>query len=210
MLQEHRFERVGDNSSRVVDVRVIAATNRDLGTAVREGRFRDDLYHRLNVYRIDVPPLRERREDVVLLAEHFLRRAAERHERPAPVLDEATRAMLERYDWPGNIRELENLMERAVIDTDDDRPLRVLVDDCLGDWCKTSPRACDVPAGDTVLTEREARERDLQNLLGALRLSEGRIFGRGGAAELLGVPPTTLASRIRTLGIDRQRFRRTD
>ena len=115
MLQEREFEPLGSERSQKVDVRVIAATNRDLRQMVAEGRFQEDLFYRLNVIPIQIPPLRERREDIAVLAEHFVGKHAQRSGRPARQLHESALAVLQRYDWPGNVRELENTIERAVV-----------------------------------------------------------------------------------------------
>ncbi len=198
VLQEGEFERVGEERTRRVDVRVIAATNRDLRQEVRARRFREDLFYRLNVFPIESRPLRERREDIPLLASHFLRQASERLRASVLPLTEGDARRLSAYDWPGNVRELENLMERAVILARDGRPNFELPAGSLG----TTVIADDEAApGAPVLTETERRDRDRANIRAALRASGGKVFGPGGAAQILGVKPTTLASRIRSLGL---------
>ena len=207
VLQEGQYESVGDDRTRTVDVRVIAATNRDLAREVREGRFREDLYYRLNVFPIEVPPLRQRDEDVPLLAEQFLARASRKFERPARLSDDDV-AQLRRYPWPGNVRELQNVIERAVITAKGGR-VRL---DLPGDRSEAlpeaevretkDPAADDVPPG-RILTEEAIRELERNNLLAALEQAGGKIYGAGGAAALLGMKPTTLASRIERLGIKR-------
>ncbi|MCA9504819.1 MAG: sigma 54-interacting transcriptional regulator [Myxococcota bacterium] len=206
VLQEGRYERVGEDRSREVDVRVIAATNRDLRREVEAGRFREDLYYRLDVFPIEVPALRERREDIVPLAEHFLRLAASREGRRPPRLGPGERRRLEAYDWPGNVRELQNAIERAFI-LWRGGPFRVELAGSaareghivqLGALAK-DPIATDAP----ILTEEEMRSLERENLRRVLAAAEGRIAGPGGAAERLGLPPTTLASRVRKLGLGR-------
>jgi PAS domain S-box-containing protein len=198
MIEEGMFERVGEARTRKADVRVIAATNRDLKADVRDGRFREDLYFRLNVFPIESVPLRERRDDVPLLAAHFLR-AAERK----MALDElrisiADVRRLTRYDWPGNVRELQNAIERAAILA---RGGQARID--LPDQASARPTRPRRAGGEptAVLTEEDRRERDRANIVAALNACGGKIFGRGGAAELLDVKPTTLASRVKALGI---------
>jgi PAS domain S-box-containing protein len=187
VLQERQFERVGESRTRSVDVRVIAATNRDLAVESRSGRFREDLYYRLNVFPIDVPPLRQRVEDIGPLAEHCLAQTSRRLKiRPRRLAPEEIR-VLEAYAWPGNVREMQNAIERAVI-LAPQGPLRFE----LG---RGAPRAND----EMTLADLERLERDL--IEGALRETGGRIYGNDGAAARLKLPPTTLASRIKRLGI---------
>jgi transcriptional regulator with GAF, ATPase, and Fis domain len=200
VLQDGQFEPVGDDRTRTVAVRLIAATNRDLRADVEAGRFRRDLYYRLSVFPIEVPPLRDRAGDVALLAKHFATLAARRLGVPAPRLLASEVRRLEDYDWPGNIRELEHVVERAVI-LSRGAPLRFDLDpDPRGGRRRAVPdtaEATDV----AILTEAELKQRARQNLHAALRQSRGRIRGPGGAAELLGMKPTTLAARLRALGI---------
>jgi transcriptional regulator with GAF, ATPase, and Fis domain len=201
VLQEGEYERVGDGRTHVADVRIIAATNRDLAQEVAEDRFREDLYYRLNVFPIRVPPLRERPEDVALLAEHFLARASRKLERRAR-LGENDIEELRRYAWPGNVRELQNVIERAVITAKGGR-VRL---DLPGRAPGTAPGRADPGQPSTtsqVLTEEAIRELERNNLLAALERAGGRIYGAGGAAELLGMKPTTLSSRIERLGLKR-------
>jgi len=195
VLQERELERVGDTRTRAVDVRVIAATNRDLRAEVDAGRFRQDLYYRLSVFPIELPPLRERRADVAPLVELFLRRASRGGR--VPKLAPGALERLERYGWPGNVRELQNAVERALI-LAPRGPLRF--DDLAGAQPASSARRPDAPAS-RFLTERELRELEKENLRTALVASGGKVFGPGGAAELLGMKPTTLASRLAALGI---------
>ncbi len=201
VLQESEFERVGDDVTRAVDVRVIAATNRDLQRQVDEGEFREDLYYRLSVFPIEVPPLRRRKEDVVQLAQHFLERTCHDFGRQPMGLNRRQVEMISRYDWPGNVRELKNVIERAVILSQGnvlrlDLSLPEIANPPSGQAQAVAP-----PAGDDVLTDDELRDLQKKNLLKALRQTGWRVSGKGGAAELLGVRPTTLADRIRSFGL---------
>ena len=183
-----------------MDVRIIAATNRDLKKEVEEGRFRQDLYYRLNVFPIEVPPLRERKDDIGQLTTHFLDQAARRLRLPTPKLTDAHLRLLRSYDWPGNVRELQNAAERSLILAQQgalrfDLPVTEL------------PTPAPAPTiddnGATILTDAELRQREQHNMLAALTKSGWKIHGQGGAAELLGVKPTTLISRIKKLGLKR-------
>jgi transcriptional regulator with GAF, ATPase, and Fis domain len=201
VLQEGEFERVGEGRTRKVDVRVIAATNRDLKREVAEGRFRPDLYFRLSVFPIEVPPLRERPEDVVVLAGHFLAEAARRLGRAVPGLTAADARRLRAYSWPGNVRELQHLVERAAIVS---TGRRLILDLPAAPAWAASPRpraGAPSAAPGRVLTDAEFRELERENVRAALRRSGGKIYGAGGAAALLGLRPTTLASRMKVLGI---------
>ncbi|GJE80257.1 Anaerobic nitric oxide reductase transcription regulator NorR [Methylorubrum thiocyanatum] len=199
VLQERQFERVGEERTRAVDVRLIAATNRDLKEEVRRGRFREDLYFRLNVFPVASAPLRERREDVPLIAQHFLRAAARRLNRSDLRLTEADARRLARYDWPGNVRELENVIERAAILAERGR-LRFDLPESRGSGLPQPAPERPADLG-RPLTEEERRARARSEIEAALHLSGGRVFGAGGAAELLGLKPTTLRSRMKVLGI---------
>jgi transcriptional regulator with GAF, ATPase, and Fis domain len=200
VLQEGQYERVGDDRTRTVDVRIIAATNRDLAQEVQTARFREDLYYRLNVFPIQVPPLRERTEDIPLLAEHFLARASRKLERRARFAEEDL-GELQRYAWPGNIRELQNVIERAVITARGGR-LRLDLPGPGADAATGRAVSAD-PQAPPILTEEAIRDLERKNLLAALERSGGRIYGAGGAAEMLGMKPTTLSSRIERLGLKR-------
>ncbi len=193
VLEENNFERVGEEQTRTVDVRVIAATNRDLKQEVRRGRFREDLFFRLDVFPIDSVPLRERRDDIPLLAAHFVQGEGRKLKRDLRLTEGDVRRLMQ-YDWPGNVRELENVIERAAILA---RHARLRID--LPN-VKHASTATQAPS-DRLLTDDERRERDRANILAALESCGGKVFGRGGAAELLDVKPTTLASRIKALGI---------
>ncbi|HEX5138248.1 MAG TPA: sigma 54-interacting transcriptional regulator [Planctomycetota bacterium] len=200
VLQEGEFEPVGSSRSRKVDVRVLAATNRDLEAAIREGRFREDLYYRLNVFPLRLPPLRERGDDVVLIAESFANTlAAKLGVRPA-TLSAADAARLRSYAWPGNVRELRNVIERALI-TSPEGVLRL--EGMLPGPSSPPPGTKTVVTGG-VLTDRDLREVERENLLRALQATGWRVGGAAGAATLLGVKPSTLRSRMAALGIERQ------
>ena len=202
VLQEGQYERVGDDRTRSADVRIIAATNRDLAHEVREGRFREDLYYRLNVFPIEAPPLRERAEDVALLAQQFLARANRKHERRARLGDGDLDA-LRRHAWPGNVRELQNVIERAVI-TAKGTALQLDLPGSRRDVDVDMDRAeAGAPRRSDILTEEAMRDLERSNLLAALERAGGKVYGAGGAAELLGMKPTTLASRLERLGLKR-------
>jgi PAS domain S-box-containing protein len=199
VLQEGQFERVGSDKTISVNVRIIAATNRDLETEAAIGRFREDLYFRLNVFPIPSVSLRERPEDIPLLASHFLASASRRFGREGLRLSQADVQRLQAYDWPGNVRELENVLERAVIISNNGQ-LRLELPDADGtrQTAAALPSAAN-PSG--LLTEQDRRQRDRQMIVQALEKTGGKVFGPGGAAELLGVKPTTLASRIKRWNI---------
>jgi DNA-binding NtrC family response regulator len=203
VLQEKEFERLGETRSRKIDVRIVAATNRDLAAEVEAGRFRADLFYRLNVFPIENPPLRERREDIPLLAEHFVQTAARRLHRPTPRLSEAALRQLMAREWPGNIRELENAIERAVI-LAGEGPLR-FDSPAFGTAVRaattaSSERAAALPQLSRVAMEQHQRE----TIVAALEKTGGTVSGPRGAAELLGVKASTLFSRMSVLGL-RQR-----
>ena len=199
VLQEGEFERVGDEHTRRVDVRVLAATNRDLRTEAEAGRFRLDLFYRLSVFPLDLPALRERRDDIPLLADHFVKLACIRLHRPEPKLPRREMDRLQRYDWPGNVRELQHVVERAVI-LSRGAPLEFQLEEG-----RSRPQAIALPedTGSGFFTEKQWRALERENLLKALTSAGGKVSGPGGAAELLDVNPNTLASRLRALGIAR-------
>ena len=201
VLQESEFERVGDDVTRSVDVRVIAATNRNLEQLIVNGTFREDLFYRLSVFPVDVPPLRERGEDIVQLAQYFLEQTCKDFGREVLGLTRAQAGELRAYDWPGNVRELKNLIERAVI-LSTGKTLRL--DLAMPGLAVDAPAEVAVVASDEeVMTEKEMRELQKANIRKALEQSSWKVSGAGGAAELLGVRPTTLADRIRTYKIKR-------
>jgi transcriptional regulator with GAF, ATPase, and Fis domain len=199
VLQEGQYERVGEDETRRVDVRVIAATNRDLLADVKSGRFREDLYYRLTVFPLHIPPLRERRDDVPRLATHLVALAAKKLGTPPPRISEQQCERLQGYAWPGNVRELQNLLERAVILSRDGK---LYLDPAwLPKQAGESPRRSHTTTAGEVVPDTEWRRRERQNIETALQHAGGRIYGPKGAAELLGVKPTTLQSRLRALGI---------
>ena len=201
VLQESEFERVGDDVTKSVDVRVIAATNRDLEQLMVDGEFREDLFYRLSVFPVNVPPLRDRGDDMVQLAKHFLEQTCTDFGREPMTLTRAQADNLRRYDWPGNIRELKNVIERAVILSSGS----VLRLDVSMPDLKLGPSVLPVveQSPDKVLTENEMRDFQKRNTVAALKQTNWRVSGESGAAVLLGVKPTTLADRIRTYGINR-------
>jgi transcriptional regulator with GAF, ATPase, and Fis domain len=203
VLQEKQYERVGEETTRTVDVRIIAATNRDLHREVEEGRFRQDLYYRLNVFPVEVPPLRERNDDIPLLAMHFLEQAAQRLHLPMPRFTEAMARRLQSYAWPGNVRELQNATERALILAQKGTLHFDLPDAELSETPRAPQPGVGEPGAVEILTEAEMLQRDKQNLIAALNKASWKVHGDGGAAELLGVKPTTLISRIKKLGLKR-------
>ena len=201
VLQEGEFERVGDERTRKVDVRVLAATNRDLKEEVRAGRFRQDLYYRLSVFPIDVAPLRERREDIPHLAAHCLRLASERLKLPLPTLTAGNVAKLQAHNWPGNVRELQNIIERAlIVSGGGSLRLDLPMVEVSGADPGSEPLSS---ASSDVIAENEKLTRERDNVRAALRQSHWKVSGVGGAAELLGIKASTLASRIKKLGLTR-------
>ena len=187
-----------------MDVRVIAATNRDLEKVVEEGGFREDLYYRLSVFPIDVPPLRERGEDIIQLASHFLEKACLDFGHRPLALSRQQFSLLNNYDWPGNIRELKNVIERAVI-LSQGKVLRL--DLAMADILRPSRQRSNKPdrAGVGIMTETELIALQRENMLAALSLSDGRVSGAEGAAKLLGLKPSTFTDRMKKFGIGRKR-----
>jgi formate hydrogenlyase transcriptional activator len=201
VLQEHEFERVGGTGSIQTDVRVIAATNRDLEAAIAAGTFRSDLFYRLNVFPIEMPPLRERREDILLLVEYFIDRFARKAGRRFQAVNKMSLAHLQSYPWPGNIRELQNVIERSVIVCETEN---FSVDDS---WLSRKPLASG-PTSQPELSQRvTAHEKEL--IEAALSESGGQVFGPSGAAARLGMPRSTLESKIKSLKIDKKRYKTT-
>ena len=198
VLQEREFERLGSSRTQHVDVRVVAATNRDLERMIEDGSFRSDLYYRLNVFPITVPPLRDRGEDIPALAQHFVTQCSRRMGRKPPVIPEAVMQALKQWKWPGNIRELQNVIERAVI-LSPDTTLVLPMQDMQARSQRVASDPNPKPTGTFVDVEREA-------ILRALRESGGVIAGASGAAARLGLRRTTLQSKMRRLGIRRPSF----
>jgi len=201
VLQEREFERVGGGRPIRADVRVIVATNRDLYAAMAEKTFRADLFYRLNVFPLEVPALRDRREDIPLLVEYFTQRFGLRAGKRISTIPKAALDAMQDYDWPGNVRELQNLIERAVIISDETAltvDLRWLSGALRCTAASVSPAE---PAGTTLL------EHERSVIEAALRAAKGRVAGPFGAAIQLGMPPSTLESKIKALSIDKRRFR---
>lgn len=198
VLQEKQFERVGEDRTRTVDVRIIAATNRDLWVEVEAGKFRQDLYYRLSVFPIHLPPLRDRIEDVEPLTEHFLRQFAVKMHCEVLKLTAEDVKQLQSYSFPGNVRELQNIVERAIILAQCNR-LNFTMPQVLNRMIVSEFE--EKEAGTSILTYQELRDLERKNIIQALQTSNYRIYGNEGAAELLGSKPTTLISRIKALEI---------
>jgi formate hydrogenlyase transcriptional activator len=196
-LQEKEIERLGGNKTIKVDVRIIAATNRDLNKEVKAGKFREDLFYRLHVFPINLPPLRERKEDLPLLATHFLQRYAQKNGKTIHGLSHKALQEMMSYSWPGNIRELEHIIERSVIITNN----KLIQELSLPDISKMRTATA---ASDFVVKSWEEQERDY--IMEILKLTNGNVKGKAGAAELLQLPPTTLQSKMKKLGILRKHF----
>jgi len=201
-LQEREFERVGDDRTVKVDVRVVAATNRNLEDEVAAGRFREDLYYRLSVFPIEVPPLRERVDDIGPLAKHFLETTCKDLGREPPKMTRRHLEILQAHTWPGNIRELRNVIERAVISSPG---AKLRLESVLTDSAASaSPVSASAQAGESeFLTEEEFRALEKANLVAALEHANWKVWGEGGAAELLGIKPSTLTYRMKNFGIDK-------
>ncbi|MBT5471442.1 MAG: sigma 54-interacting transcriptional regulator [Nitrospina sp.] len=194
VLQEGSFERVGDDKTRTVDVRIIAATNRNLQKEMQEGRFRQDLYFRLGVVPIFVPPLRERREDIPLLATEFIERFARKSNAVRKPLTLENTQKLQAYDWPGNIRELQNVLERSMIISSEES-LEINLEPIRSAFTNAIPK--------DIFSEEKIKMQEKENLISALNKANGKVYGPGGAAEILGLQPATLAYRIKKLGIQK-------
>ena len=198
VIQEGEFDPVGSSETIKVDVRVVAATHRDLLKLSKEGKFREDLYYRLHVFPIEVPPLRDRGGDIGLIAQEMIDQFSKKLNKSPLILSDPDKAILSSYHWPGNVRELQNLIERAIIISQNDTI----------NWHGIIPRdphGSEKPQlkAEVILTSEQLNELEKQNILKALRQTKWKISGSGGAAELLKLPPTTLASRIKALGIER-------
>jgi formate hydrogenlyase transcriptional activator len=199
VLQEREFERVGGGQSIRVDVRVIAATNRDLKSAVADGSFREDLYYRLNVFPLEMPPLRARSSDIPLLLEYFIDRYARKAGKNMRSVDKRTLHLLQSYPWPGNIRELQNVVERSLIVCETET---FTVDES---WL--SQRPLDTRSGGKPLLSAKVADTEREVIEEALRASHGQLFGPSGAAAKLGIARSTLDSKIRSLNINKNRFK---
>ena len=213
VLQEGQFERVGEDTTRKVNVRIIAASNRDLRREVTARRFREDLYYRLSVFPIKMPPLRDRREDIPLLADHFVSLFRLRLKRPDIHFTNDDAERLKQYDWPGNVRELQNVIERAMILAKGGR-LRLDLALAYSRSESSSLEAqaplpsnssdVEVVSSDKILRSQDLKHLERDSIVAALERAHRRISGPGGAAEILGLNPNTLASRMRSLGIKRK------
>ena len=199
VLQEREFERVGGRQPIRVDVRVIAATNHDLKAAVSSGTFREDLYYRLNVFPVEMPPLRERRKDIPLLVEYFIDRYARKAGKNIRSVEKKTLQLLQSYPWPGNIRELQNVIERSVILCETEK---FLIDES---WLSQQPR--DKRSGGRMYLLQKVAATEKEIIEEALRESRGRVFGPSGAAAKLGIARSTLESKIQSLNINKNRFK---
>lgn len=196
VLEDGKFERVGGSRTLSVDVRLIAATNQDLKKKIAGGRFRPDLYYRLNVYPISVPPLRKRREDIPLLVEHFIPRIASQIGKQIDQVPVQMMEQLKAYDWPGNVRELKNVLERAIITASNSvLPPQTFI----APETKSRPENADATANLSTLEDLERR-----HILTVLKATNWRISGPNGAAKILGLNPSTLRFRIKKLGIQRE------
>jgi transcriptional regulator with GAF, ATPase, and Fis domain len=202
VLQEHEFERVGGSGSIRTNVRVIAATNRDLQAAIAAGIFRSDLFYRLNVFPIEVPPLRERREDIPVLVEYLIDRYARKVGKNIRGVNKRSLELLQSYPWPGNIRELQNVIERSVIVCETEN---FSVD---ASWLSRQPHVTRRKSELGLSRRPAAQEKEI--IEAALRESGGRVSGQSGAAAKLGIPGSTLESKIRSLKINKNRFKTTD
>jgi transcriptional regulator with GAF, ATPase, and Fis domain len=197
ILQERQFERIGGSQSIAVDVRIIAATNRDLKAAVAAGTFRSDLFYRLNVFPIVVPPLRDRKDDIPLLVQYLIERYANKAGKKIKNIHRKTLELFQAYDWPGNIRELQNVIERAVILCEGET---FSVDES---WLQPElPRTSHAGNG----LARLGADQEREMIESALAQSRGRVAGPSGAAAKLGIPRSTLETKIRRLGIRKHLF----
>src|SRR5580704_10962438 len=204
-LQEKQFERLGGSQTLQIDVRIIAATNQDLGQMVRERRFRADLFYRLNVFPVTLPPLRERRDDIALLTEYFVRKFAEQQGKVVDTIPRDVMAALEHYDWPGNIRELQNVIERGVIMTTGSELSRQTTE------LLTTAEAVRArfPAAAEPTSIRTMADAERAHITAILRAANWVVGGPNGAAAQLGLPRTTLLARMQRLGISNLSRRRS-
>jgi len=198
VLQEHEIERVGSNKAIAVDVRVVAATHRDLDTLVADGKFREDLLYRLNVVPIQMPALRERADDIPVLVDYFIGRFGKKAGKKFRTIDKKTAELFKAYPWPGNVRELQNVIERAVILSEEDV---FCVDET---WLK---RQAPQSHGPTVALTNTLQQQEREMIEAALAESGGLVSGPGGAAARLGIPRPTLDAKIKRLGINKYQFK---
>jgi transcriptional regulator with GAF, ATPase, and Fis domain len=205
VLQEREFERIGGGGIIRTDVRVIAATNRDLESAIESGKFRSDLFYRLNVFPIELPPLRKRTEDIPLLVTYFVNRYARKAGRHFTAIDKKSLDLLQSYAWPGNIRELQNVIERSVVVSESQT---FSVDESWLSRRPSAPDPSDTAVQPTLFSRSPAQEKAAIET--ALRECGGRVYGPSGAAAKLGIPRTTLESKIKALKINKNRLRGPD
>ena len=199
VIQEGEFDPVGSSETIKVDVRIIAATHRDLLSHSQEGKFREDLFYRLNVFPIEIPALRHRSEDIVLIAQEMIHQHSKKLNKSISDLSESDKTLLTTYNWPGNVRELQNLLERAVIISQNGNiNLHDIIPSNLGSQ-QISPEIAETK----ILTSKQLLSLEKDNILRALKQTRWKISGKNGAAAILQLPPTTLASRIKALGIER-------
>jgi formate hydrogenlyase transcriptional activator len=198
VLQERQFERIGGTQTLATNVRIIAATNRDLQAAIKAGTFRQDLFYRLNVFPIDVPPLRDRKQDIPLLVEYLSERYATKAGKKIRSIEKRTLDLLNAYQWPGNIRELQNVIERAVILCEGET---LSIDEV---WLRPEPHSLREAR---VGLARLGSDQERAMIETALQESRGRVSGQSGAAARLGIPRSTLETKIRALGIDKHLFK---
>ena len=202
ILQEGEYERLGEDKTRKVNVRIIAATNKALQSEVRAKRFRDDLFYRLNVFPIQIAPLRARKEDIQLLVAHFIGKISRQLNVPPPQLTQANILDLQSYNWPGNVRELENAVERAIIlSRSKSLNFSTMPDLALSDMEPRSVRPENIPMRETVLSAEALKQLERQNTINALKQCRWKIYGDDGAAHLLGIKPTTLIERMKRMHI---------
>jgi len=200
VLQEREYQRVGGNEPLKADVRVVAATNLDFHAAIADGKFREDLFYRLNVFPIEVPPLRDRQGDIPLLVEYFVDRYASKAGKTITGINKKSMEVLQSYSWPGNIRELQNVIERSVIICDSEN---LSVDES---WLERPESVAN--AGPTQPLSKRLATQEREIIEAALAESKGKVSGPMGAAAKLGIPQSTLDSKIRALKIDKYRFRK--
>jgi len=199
VLQEGQFEKLGEDRTRTVDARIITATNRDLADEVKTGRFREDLYYRLSVFPIELPPLRDRTEDIPKLAHHFLQQSARKLGVNVPHLTSANLNQLQSYDWPGNVRELQNVIERAVIRAHNGQ-LDLGLGPASTSLSRTTRKTDSAPkVAPASLHELKGHERTF--IVEALARTHSKIYGPDSAAALLGLKPTTLSSKVHRMGL---------
>ncbi|MCK5099550.1 MAG: sigma 54-interacting transcriptional regulator, partial [Desulfobacteraceae bacterium] len=198
VLQEGTYERIGEDITRHTNVRIIAATNRKIQKEIKEGRFRQDLYYRLNVFPIHIAPLRERKEDIRLLVYHFLKKISQDMQRNIPEISHSNMEKLVAYSWPGNVRELRNIIERSLI-TSKNGKLEFNLSDYSREPDQEFKKNYTQKSTIEILTDQEIAVLSTKNTINAIKKCDGKIYGKNGAASLLNIPPTTLCSRIKRI-----------